>query len=237
MPVTCSESAWPCLARWPCLKPSPPVTILFLDSDPCGECLYSWEEVLWHVLLLSQPTDRCENQEQVFPFLSSPSLGPPHTTHILLNGRAFQANCNQFECLARKTWCCDGIPEPAEMYFWLETALDTLYNGAECLTSGANTPVPSDWPSAQGRRYYASPGRGWLPNNPEAQASLLRWRKLPAAGSTELLLGFCYRPCSEFSFTCRLSHQDQQTSRQGSLASLPVAWYPRPTFYVSRLFP
>lgn len=148
---------------------------------------------------------------------------PRTTTHILLNGHAFRANCNQFECLARKTWCFDGIPEPVEMYFWLKTALDTLYNEAECLTSGANTPAPSDGPGAQGRRCYTSPGIGWLPNNPEAQASLLCWGKLPAAESGELFAWLLLLLLFRIFFYLPLNSSRSTTNKQATKSCIPFS--------------
>lgn len=80
---------------------------------------------------------------------------------------------------------------------------------------------------------------GWLPNNPEAQVGLLCWEKLPAAESRKLfawlllLLLFCI---FFLFFFCHLTHQDQQTRMQQSLASHSMPWYPGPKFYVSGLF-
>lgn len=120
---------------------------------------------------------------------------------------------------------CEGVPQPIEVYFWLKTALNTLRNEAECLTSGAHTPAPLDWPGAQGR-YYSSPGRGWIPNNPEAQASRLCWgkrSKQPAAEYQELLLGFSYCPC----FLCSLPppplYPSSSTSKQTTKSCIPFS--------------
>lgn len=111
------------------------------------------------------------------------------------------------------------------MYFWLKKALNGLRNAAERLTSGANTPAPSDWPRARGRS-YSSPGRGWLPNNPEAQASLLCWGQRHAlqlkaenfclASLTALVFFFFLF----FSF-CHFTHQEQR-ARAGNEVLRPI---------------
>lgn len=148
---------------------------------------------------------------------------PWTTTYILFNGHAFRANRNRFECLARKTRCCDGILKPVEMYFWLKTALDTLHNEAEHLASGANTPAPSDWPGAQGRRCYTSPGIGRLPNNPEAQASLLCWGKLPAAESLgELFAWLLLLPLFRIFFYLPLN-SSRSTNKQATKSCIPFS--------------
>lgn len=113
------------------------------------------------------------------------------------------------------------------MYFWLKAVLDTLHNEAGCLTSGANTPAPSDWPGAQGRRHSASPGRGWLPNNPRPKPASCAGGSYLKLKADNCLLGFCYCPCSVLFFPPATS-LIKINKHAGSKVLHPIQWHGTP---------